>query len=519
MPDNAPQMTRSIKFISLWSSATIIVVAVILIGGKIEPTPWTHITVSGTECVDSSVNGWYFPSGKHRCTSTEASKGTIYRDSIYYAFQVPQVEGDEASRYSRWQWRLYGVLRLRLVLNNDNAVMKPDPPHKIILKSRLGYMNKNDHYKPTLIAANYQERKLYCVFIKKHSFDELTYDCSPQVVVVLYSVHHDHYLINILLPLFRDDTNEWVNRNFEAVKGLYITFFSLSSWYTKMLVSLQTVFFPVLATILWRFWKSFSVFERRPDHLERDLALLAVALTVMNCPLEFVTLIGDCPWLIVINDIRQTFFYASFMTFFLYLTDRHVEPGRLCPHSRKGIDLYIRSGTLAILIVDMIEHIIMLDRPLAMTYESMHMSMSLVGFSLLGCYLTCITIRTCSALVAINQKGPVHEGDTGCQEAVILIITWVCFSLTAADFIIKRLHEGMWMWEYTMGQLEIMNTCGFLLGIYCMWNVYTCVLLVIFTPFSKTPQPRGRFDMSRVVGVPLGTQQYPSFVDMRVTTL
>ncbi|XP_071521708.1 protein wntless-like isoform X2 [Panulirus ornatus] len=448
MPDNAPQMTRSIKFISLWSSATIIVVAVILIGGKIEPTPWTHITVSGTECVDSSVNGWYFPSGKHRCTSTEASKGTIYRDSIYYAFQVPQVEGDEASRYSRWQWRLYGVLRLRLVLNNDNAVMKPDPPHKIILKSRLGYMNKNDHYKPTLIAANYQERKLYCVFIKKHSFDELTYDCSPQVVVVLYSVHHDHYLINILLPLFRDDTNEWVNRNFEAVKGLYITFFSLSSWYTKMLVSLQTVFFPVLATILWRFWKSFSVFERRPDHLERDLALLAVALTVMNCPLEFVTLIGDCPWLIVINDIRQTFFYASFMTFFLYLTDRHVE-----------------------------------------------------------------------ALVAINQKGPVHEGDTGCQEAVILIITWVCFSLTAADFIIKRLHEGMWMWEYTMGQLEIMNTCGFLLGIYCMWNVYTCVLLVIFTPFSKTPQPRGRFDMSRVVGVPLGTQQYPSFVDMRVTTL
>lgn len=101
--------------------------------------------------------------------------------------------------------------------------MKPDPPYSIFLKSRLGYMNENDRYNPTLIAANYQERKLHCVFVRKHKFNGIMYDCSPQVVIVLYSVHHDHYLINILLPLFRDDTNEWVNQNFEDVKNVYIT--------------------------------------------------------------------------------------------------------------------------------------------------------------------------------------------------------------------------------------------------------------------------------------------------------
>lgn len=31
------------------------------------------------------------------------------------------MEGEEASRYSRWQWRLYGVLRLRLVLNDGRC--------------------------------------------------------------------------------------------------------------------------------------------------------------------------------------------------------------------------------------------------------------------------------------------------------------------------------------------------------------------------------------------------------------
>lgn len=42
-------------------------------------------------------------------------------------------------------------------------------------------------------------------------------------------------------------------------------------------------------------------------------------------PLEVAALLVECPWLVVVNDVRKNFFYASFMTFFLYLTDKHLE--------------------------------------------------------------------------------------------------------------------------------------------------------------------------------------------------
>ena len=42
-------------------------------------------------------------------------------------------------------------------------------------------------------------------------------------------------------------------------------------------------------------------------------------------PVEVASLVVECPWLVVVNDVRKNFFYASFMTFFLYLTDKHLE--------------------------------------------------------------------------------------------------------------------------------------------------------------------------------------------------
>ncbi|KAG7166919.1 wntless-like 3 [Homarus americanus] len=503
MPDNATKRTSTVAFISLWTFATVIVAGVMFIGGEIAPTPWTQITVRGTKCVESPVNGWYFSEGKHSCLNDFDSTGiktTSHADNIYYTFQ----------------WRLYGVLRLRLLLNDGHLSRHSN---SLVLKSRLGYISDDDPYNPTLIDTNYQKRKLYCSFIEKHKFDGETYNCSPQVVFVLYSLYHDRYLINMMIPHHRDDTNEWINRNFGRVKDAYISFFSQAGWYTVMLVSLQTIFLPILAVVLWRFRKCVSDLERPPTHLECVLALLAVAITIMNCPLEFVALIVNYPWLIVVNDIRHNFFYASFMTFFLYLTDKHLKPGVSCPHAKEAINMSIRIGNLAILIVDIIEHIVIILHPLAVTFESMHFSMSMLFFSMLGCYLTCITVRTCSALTAIIKKGLVHEEETRCQEMVVLIITWICFFMTAADFIIKRLHDGMWMWDYRLGELEIKNTGGYQLGVYCMWNVFTCVLLVVYTPLRKPPQPQGSLEMARVVGVPLQTRQSPSFVDLRVTTL
>ncbi|XP_050696540.1 protein wntless-like [Eriocheir sinensis] len=522
MPHSSPQRTSTCAFLSLWAAAGLAAAMVVLLGGEIAPTPWTHITVQGTKCVGSAVQGWYFPHGKQGCLT--AVDSTNHRqlkemgshpDNIHYSFQVPPVEGGGGG-YSRWQRRLYAVLRLRL-LHRDGYFSGHSS--KVTLRTRLGYTQAGQPYTPAVIASSYQERKLYCNSVKRHTFRGQTFDCSPQVLAVLFSLQHERYLLNLLIPTRRDDTNEWTNRNLGLVTDVYVTFFSQAAWYVRVLLGLQVLFFPAVVVLLWRFRRSVAALERPPNHLECVLALLAMALLIVNCPLEVVALLVECPWLVVVNDVRKNFFYASFMTFFLYLTDKHLEPGRVCPHAKKAMNLSIRSGTLAIVIVDMTEHIVSIQNPLAATYEPMHLSMSMLMYAMLACYLCCISVRTCAALDAIRRKGVAQEEETRCQEAMVLVFTWLVFCLSAADFVLKRLHDGMWMWEYSFGQLEIENTGGFLLGVFCLWNTYTCVLLVVYSPLKKAPQPRVRIDMSRVVGVPLRARQSPSFVDLRVTTL
>ncbi|XP_063846305.1 protein wntless-like isoform X1 [Scylla paramamosain] len=554
MPNTSPQRTSTCVFVCLWATAVLTVVLVVLLGGEIAPTPWTHITVQGTKCVSEPVQGWFFPAGKHGCITAIDSTNHRNRklkeiashpDNIHYSFQVPPV--DAGGGFSRWQRRLYAVLRLRL-LHIDGYFSGHSS--RVTLKTSLGYTTAGELYRPSLIASSYQERKLSCNSVKRHVFRGQTFDCSPQVLAVLFSLHHDRYLLNLLIPTRREDTNEFTNRNLGRVTDVYVTFFSQAVWYMRVLMALQVLFFPVVAVLLWKFRRSVAALERPPNHLECVLALLAMALLTMNCPVEVASLVVECPWLVVVNDVRKNFFYASFMTFFLYLTDKHLEPGRVCPHAKRAINLSIRSGTLAIIIVDMTEHIVSIQNPLAATYEPMHLSMSMLMYAMLACYLCCISVRTCAALDAIRRKGVAQEEETRCQEAMVLVLTWVVFCLSAADFVLKRLHDGMWMWEYSLGELEIENTGGFLLGVFCMWNTYTCVLLVVYSPLKKAPEPRGqsvarglgqvrpgqyrglegrflmpidspavRIDMTRVVGVPLRARQSPSFVDLRVTTL
>lgn len=62
-------------------------------------------------------------------------------------------------------------------------------------------------------------------------------------------------------------------------------FFSMSARYMQVLVGLQCVFFPVVATLLWHFRQGVKRLPRNPTHLECCLALLAVSLTLRNCEL------------------------------------------------------------------------------------------------------------------------------------------------------------------------------------------------------------------------------------------
>ena len=81
------------------------------------------------------------------------------------------------------------------------------------------------------------------------------------------------------------------------------------------------------------------------------------------------------------------------------------QPGRVCPHAKRAINISIRSGTLAITIVDMTEHIVTIQNPLAVTYEPTHLILSMLMYAMLTCYLCCISVRTCAVSAGEGWEG------------------------------------------------------------------------------------------------------------------
>ncbi|ROT65446.1 wntless protein [Penaeus vannamei] len=377
-----------------------------------------------------SSGTWFWPDPHNsKCRTVRSSQtrktkghtnGYASQSHIVFAFETPP--GKEG--YSRWQSSLIALLRLRLT--NDS---QPDSGAVINHEARLGYITSSEKAKEIdYIASNEQERRLLCH--STHQFQQETYDCSPVVIAVLYSLHHDHYIINI--RLFHSSGKNGQGRlHFDGLGGIedmYMTFITQTAEYTKVRMSLQTMFFPVVAAMLLRFSTLVRQYWGPMNFLQWALAVLAGILTILNCPLECLNLIADFEWLIMIDDFRYCLFRIAFLNFFHTLTDLHHKNNE----QRAKAILEIMAKT------------------------------SMNG-----------------RIFGINER-----------EIILLVLAWLCVFVTAFEFVIRRLHDAMWIWEDCFGLLEIEHTSAFLLGVYCFWNVITCLLLIVFAPSPpRAPQP------------------------------
>ncbi|KAK4312671.1 hypothetical protein Pmani_015921 [Petrolisthes manimaculis] len=388
----------------------------------------------------------------------------------------------------------------------------------VTVVARLGHGSTGAPYNTTLLAQSYQNPPVYCSNVLYHTYRGHRFDCASAVVMMLHSLHHPTYLLNILLPTRLPGSSRRTNINLGHVKAVYVTFFSVSARYMQVLVGLQCVFFPVVATLLWHFRQGVKRLPRNPTHLECCLALLAVSLTLRNCPVEVVALIVDCPWLVVINDLRRNFFYAAFMIFFIYLTDKYAR-GVWCERSTQTLNLIVACGSAVVAAVEVTAHVGSLLHPLAPSHPPIHLALSLLMLVMVAAFLVALTLRTCAALESVCVRKAVG-GDSTCQAGTVLLLTWLTTFITAAEFVLNRVQEGVWMWGGLLGEVEVENTGGFLLGVYSLWNTFTATLLILHTPLPRTPtQTPGCSETNRVVGVPLQCRDSPSFLDLTVTTL
>ncbi|XP_047493032.1 protein wntless-like isoform X3 [Penaeus chinensis] len=431
-------------FIHLMVFSLLIIIAAMIVSGRLAPNQWDSITVKGVMCQDQQQN---------RATG---SSGT-------------------------WFWP------------DPHNNSQPDSGAVINHEARLGYMTSSEKTKEIeYIASNEQERRLLCH--SNHQFQQETYDCSPVVIAVLYSLQHDHYIINI--RLFHNSGKDGQGRlHFDGLGGIedmYMTFITQTAEYTKVRMSLQTMFFPVVAAMLLRFSTLVRQYWGPMNFLQWALAVLAGILTILNCPLECLNLIADFEWLIMIDDFRYCLFRIAFLNFFHTLTDLHHKNNEQRAKVRTVMHFLISIACLFILLVDDVDHFNLLMDPLPLLWVPTHQTMTLCMFFLLTVFLVYNTFRVILAILEIMAKTSMNGRIFGIneREIILLVLAWLCVFVTAFEFVIRRLHDAMWIWEDCFGLLEIEHTSAFLLGVYCFWNVITCLLLLVFAPSPpRAPQP------------------------------
>ncbi|XP_001603834.1 protein wntless [Nasonia vitripennis] len=473
-----------------------------LVGGLVAPPPSNSQNILGTACLDQrNANGtapgidkWIYSRPAGKCNVIDPHEITEQVFPIVYTFQMPTPYNKQVFDYSRWQHSLIGVLQVDMMYHSHIVV---PPTTKLTFDARLAYRNKGDpedawkHYASSVI-----ERNLDCAIDNLH--EEYNYNCSILSLFELGSLYHDYYLLNIRLP---NDPRKNVNQDLGHVTDLWLTVINQNGGFTKVWVSLKTIFFPITLLILCWYWRRIHMLSRSPALLEYMLLGLGCSLSLLNLPLEYLTLAFDMPFMLLLEDVRQGIFYAMLLSFWLVFAGEHlmVQEG----DQKNSLKCYWRHlsavgvGCLSLLFFDMCERGVQLRNPfysIWVTNIGAKMALSfiiLAGVSA-GIYLLFLTYMIWKVFINISAKRAVLPSMSSARrlhyEGVIyrfkflMVATLLCASLTVIGFILGQVAEGQWKWDQ---DIELEMTSAFFTGVYGMWNIYTIALLCLYAPSHK----------------------------------
>ncbi|XP_073962753.1 wnt ligand secretion mediator [Choristoneura fumiferana] len=471
-----------------------------LIGGLVAPLPANAQNILGTTCKDTlkvknDTTKWFYNRGKGACmkiTLTGFDQDYTEND-IVFAFQMPMPRENRILDFSRWQQNLIGVMQVDIRYHPDRDLK---PRSLLTIDARLAYRNKGDPEDEwKLYTKSVETRHLDCDISVKSP--EYLYNCTALPLFELGSLFHDFYLLNIRLPV---DTPE-MNANIGQVQDMWLTIINQNGGFTKVWVSLKTVFFPcIIAIIIW-FWRRVHILQRKPVLLEKMLLSLGISLCILNMPLEYLTLHFDLPFMLLLGDIRQGLFYAMLFSFWLVFAGEHMLIQDTS--SQSSLKQYWRHlsavamGCMSLFIFDMCERGVQLRNPfysiwvtdlgtnLALTF------IILAGIST-GLYFLFLCYMIWQVFVNISQKRQslptmssvrrLHYEGIIYRFQFLMLATLLCAALTVIGFILGQVAEGQWKWDE---DIELEYTSAFFTGVYGMWNIYIFSLLVLYAPSHK----------------------------------
>jgi hypothetical protein len=249
------------------------------------PVPSSVQTILGTICKDkigshNDTSVWLYSRGKNPCETIDHSE--IMKDSLrmanrlVFVFQMPLPREGRVLDYSRWQQNLIGILQTDIAYD-PKVYNKPDS--EITLDMRLAYRNKEDPEDQwTYYGSSLEKRDLSCHV--DNNTDQYLYQCETIPVFEMGSLHHDFYLLNVRIPV---DSEQKMNEDIGFVQDLHLAVIYQNGGFTKVWVSLKTIFFPFIVAIMIWFWHRVHLLQRKPVLLEYMLIYLGAALTFLNC--------------------------------------------------------------------------------------------------------------------------------------------------------------------------------------------------------------------------------------------
>lgn len=275
----------------------------------------------------------------------------------------------------------------------------------------------------------------------------------------------------------------------------------MNGGFTKVWLSLKTVFFPVLIAIMVWFWRRVHMLARTPALLEYLLLIVGVTLAFLNVPLEFLTLHFNMPYMLLLGDIRQGVFYAALLSFWIIFAGEHMLI-KETPH-KNSLRVYwmhlsgILVGCLSLLIFDLCERGVQLYNPfysIWVTPIGTNLALSfiiLAGISagiyfIFLCYMIWKAFKNISikksVLPSMSTVRRLHYEGIIYRFNFLMLATVVCAAVTIISFILSQIAEGQNKWDENM-ELEVSS--ALFTGVYGMWNIYIFAMLVLYAPSHK----------------------------------
>lgn len=487
-----------------------------LVGAILSPAPNNSDQFLARKCLNPDgareTQKWFMPRGKDKCQDIQDIAGDdvlsehLTADNVVFAIMMPQIREGNQLDYSRWQQNLIGVIMLDIEYQAEDE-MKPQV--QLMLDARLGYRNKADAESDWKeYAKSFEARSLSCDIDEDKKIEGYHYNCSILPLFDLGSLHHDYYLLNIRVPTQYLDSERQVHEINEALGKLvdiWLVAINQNGGFTKVWVSLKTIFFPIILLELWWFWGRIRLLARSPNLLEKSLLSLGLALSFLNLPLEYFTLAYDMPWINLFNDIKQGIFYANLLVFWLIFAGEHLisdqgvgEPNGLSAYWKNlSVVLF---GCLCLFIFDMCERGVQLQNPFYSIWVTELGTNLALGFIILagisaGLYFVFLCYRIRKVFLTIADRAAsfqhmaqirrLHYQGIIWRFKFLMLATLLTAALTVIGFIIGQVSEGAYKWDDDLGT-TLQYTSGFLTGVYGMWNIYIFGLLFLYAPSHKT---------------------------------